>query len=220
MKHNVKAGLSAAAILAAGLGFGLVDTTSAQAAEKSPWMIRGRALIVLPDEDLDSVQPSIPTLDVSIDDSVVPELDITYFFTPNIAAELILGTTPHDVTTSGPSLDLGRVWLLPPTLTLQYHFAPEGKIRPYIGAGVNYTIFYGQGDEGAGISNVEYDNGFGWALQAGVDIPIDDHWALNIDVKQIFLSTTASLDVAGVGHVKADVDINPLLVGFGVGYRF
>lgn len=220
MKHNVKAGLSAAAILAAGLGFGLVDTSAAQAAEKSPWMIRGRALLVLPEENLDKVNPNISTLDVTIDNSVVPELDITYFFTDNIAAELILGTTPHDVKTTGPGLDLGRVWLLPPTLTLQYHFAPEGKIRPYVGAGVNYTIFYGQGDEGAGVSNVDYDNSFGWALQAGVDIPINDHWAMNIDVKQLFLSTTASLDVAGVGHVKADVDINPLLVGFGVGYRF
>lgn len=218
MKHNVKAGLSAAAILAAGLGFGLVDTTSAQAAEKSPWMIRGRALIVLPEENLDSVSPAIPGLDVSIDDSVVPELDITYFFTPNIAAELILGTTPHDVKTTGAAnLDLGRVWLLPPTLTIQYHFAPEGKIRPYIGAGVNYTIFYGQDDDKAPVTSVDYDNAFGWALQAGVDIPLDDHWALNVDVKQIFLSTTATVNPLGV---KADVDINPLLVGFGIGYRF
>lgn len=220
MKHNVKAGLSAAAILAAGLGFGLVDTTSAQAAEQSPWMIRGRALIVLPDEDLTgSNSAALNGADVSIDDSVVPELDITYFFTKNIAAELILGTTPHDVKakrTALGDLDLGKTWLLPPTLTLQYHFAPEGKIRPYIGAGVNYTIFYGQDGEKAPVNKVEYDNGFGWALQAGVDIPLDDHWALNVDVKQIFLSTTATVN----GAIKADVDINPLLVGFGVGYRF
>ncbi|MFA5120370.1 OmpW family protein [Zavarzinia sp.] len=189
---------------------------TAQAADQSPWQIRGRALIVLPEEDLTGVSPSIPTLDVSISDSVVPELDITYFFTKNIAAELILGTTPHNVDTSGPKLDLGHIWLLPPTLTLQYHFAPEGKIRPYIGAGVNYTIFYGQGGEGPGVTDVSYDNGFGWALQAGVDMPISEHWMLNVDVKQIFLSTTATVN----GAIKADVDINPLLVGFGVGYRF
>eukprot|EP01012_Entosiphon_sulcatum_P060165 TRINITY_DN84977_c0_g1_i1.p1 TRINITY_DN84977_c0_g1~~TRINITY_DN84977_c0_g1_i1.p1 ORF type:complete len:222 (-),score=44.34 TRINITY_DN84977_c0_g1_i1:76-741(-) len=221
MKHNVKAGLSAAAILAAGLGFGLVDTSAAQAAEQSPWMIRGRALIVLPEESLDKTSPSIAGLDVSIDDSVVPELDITYFFTKNIAAELILGTTPHDVKTTGAAnLDLGKTWLLPPTLTLQYHFAPEGKIRPYIGAGVNYTIFYGQDGEKSPVTKVEYDNGFGWALQAGVDIPLDDHWALNVDVKQIFLSTTAKVYGVLPTAIKADVDINPLLVGFGIGYRF
>ena len=216
MLNRFKAGATAAIVIAAGLAGGLIQTTSAQAAEQSPWMVRGRALIVLPEENLDKVSPAIPTLDVSIDDSVVPELDITYFFTPNIAAELILGTTPHDVKTSGPSLDLGRVWLLPPTLTVQYHFAPEAKIRPYIGAGVNYTIFYGQGDEGPGVTSVKYDDSFGWALQAGVDIPIDEHWALNVDVKQLFLSTTATVN----GAIKADVDINPLLIGLGVGYRF
>ena len=214
MLNTFKAGATAAIVIAAGLAGGLIQTTAAQAAEQSPWMVRGRALIVLPEENLDKVSPAIPTLDVSIDDSVVPELDITYFFTPNIAAELILGTTPHDVKTSGPSLDLGRVWLLPPTLTLQYHFAPEGGIRPYLGVGINYTIFYGK-DEPTG-TTVDYENRFGWALQAGVDIPINDRWAVNLDVKQVFLSTEVTVN----GAVKADVDINPLLIGVGVGYRF
>lgn len=212
MLKTTKAGLSAAAIIVAGLGFGIADVTSAQAEEMSPWMIRGRALIVVPEESADI--PALPGSDVSIDNSVVPELDITYFFTPNIAAELILGTTPHDANVKNPSVDLGSVWLLPPTLTLQYHFMPEGKIRPYVGAGVNYTIFYGK-DEPTG-TTVDYENSFGWALQAGVDIPINDHWSMNVDVKQLFLST----DVTVNGAVKADVDINPTLIGIGVGYRF
>ena len=217
MLKNAKAGLSAAAIIVAGLGFGLADVSPAQAEELSPWMIRGRVVLVAPEEsgDLSVAGGAIPG-DVSIDTYVIPELDITYFFTKNIAAELILGTTKHNpkaVNLPG-SLDLGDVWLLPPTLTLQYHFMPEGKIRPYIGAGVNYTIFYGK-DEPTGMT-VEYDNNFGWALQAGVDIPINDHWSMNVDVKQVFLST----DVTVNGAIKADVDINPTLVGIGVGYRF
>ncbi|MCF4167663.1 OmpW family protein [Zavarzinia compransoris] len=214
MLKTTKAGLSAAAIIVAGLGFGIADVSSAQAEEMSPWMIRGRALVVVPQEDLNSTSPALPGASVSIDNSVVPELDITYFFTPNIAAELILGTTPHDANVHNPNVDLGSVWLLPPTLTLQYHFAPEGKIRPYVGAGVNYTIFYGK-DEPTG-TTVDYDNAFGWALQAGVDIPINDHWSMNVDVKQVFLSTDVTIN----GAVKADVDINPTLIGFGLGYRF
>ncbi len=212
----LRTAVATAAIIAAGAGL-----APARAADQSPWQIRARALIVLPEEDLTgSNTPAIlGGADADISDSVVPELDISYFFTKNIAAELILGTTPHDVkvrNSAAGTLDLGHIWLLPPTLTLQYHFAPEAKIRPYIGAGVNYTIFYAQGGEKGIINDVKYDNGFGWALQAGVDMPLDDHWMLNVDVKQIFLSTTATVN----GAIKADVDINPLLVGFGVGYRF
>ncbi|PWR21011.1 OmpW/AlkL family protein [Zavarzinia compransoris] len=202
-------------LIAATLAGPMIAAAEAAAADRSPWMVRGRVLAVLPEEDLDSINPVLgPNTDVSIDNSVVPELDITYFLTPNIAAELILGTTPHDAKVKSPDVDLGSVWLLPPTLTLQYHFAPEGKIRPYLGVGVNYTIFYGKDEPGG--TTVDYENRFGWALQAGVDIPIDDHWALNVDVKQIFLSTEVTVN----GAVKADVDIDPLLVGVGVGYRF
>ena len=201
-------------LIATALAGACAMTTMAKAEGQSPWMIRGRALIVVPQEGLNSSNALPASADVNIDTSVVPELDITYFFTPNIAAELILGTTPHDVRVTNPNVDLGSVWLLPPTLTLQYHFAPEGRIRPYIGAGVNYTIFYAK-DEPAG-TTVDYDNAFGWALQAGVDIPMDEHWSLNVDVKQVFLST----DVTVNGTVKADVDINPTLIGIGVGYRF
>lgn len=202
-------------LIATALAGPLALATLADAAERSPWMVRGRALAVLPEEDLDRINPSLgPGTDVSIDNSVVPELDITYFFTPHIAAELILGTTPHDAKVTSPDVDLGSVWLLPPTLTLQYHFAPEGGIRPYLGVGINYTIFYGK-DEPTG-TTVDYENRFGWALQAGVDIPINDRWAVNLDVKQVFLSTEVTVN----GAVKADVDINPLLIGVGVGYRF
>ncbi|WP_233560021.1 OmpW/AlkL family protein [Oleomonas cavernae] len=223
MLHKMKGALPLAAALTAGLG--LVAAMPAQAAEQSPWMIRGRALIVLPQESGDLSLDGVGAIpgDVSIDDSVVPELDITYFVTPNIGIELILGTTPHNAeainTPLGAKTDLGDVWLLPPTLLVQYHFAPEGKIRPYVGAGVNYTIFYGK-DEPDGVS-VDYENNFGWALQAGVDVPLNDHWSLNLDVKQVFLSTDVTVrGLTGPAAVRADVDINPLLIGVGVGYRF
>lgn len=174
------------------------------------WMIRGRAVGVVPQE---SSRLSIGGT-VSVDNSIVPELDFTYFFTPNIAAELIAAITPHDVKTSG-GVDAGSSWLLPPTLTVQYHFTQNPSFKPYVGAGVNYTHFF-NADAGA-LNSVDYDDSFGGALQAGVDIPIQGNWNFNLDVKKVFISTTATFRPSGI---TADVDIDPWLIGVGVGYRF
>ncbi len=174
------------------------------------FMVRARALGVVPQE---SSTMNIADK-VKVDNSLVPEVDFSYFFTPNIAAELIAAVTPHDVKTKG-GVDAGSSWLLPPTLTLQYHFTqcPVGK--PYIGAGINYTHFYNE--KAGALTDVKYDDSFGGALQAGVDIPIKDNWYFNLDVKKVFISTTAKFSPSGI---RADVDINPWLIGVGVGYRF
>jgi len=180
-----------------------------------PWLIRLRVIDVIPDENADI---DVIGGDVKISDRIVPELDISYFFTENIAAELILATNSHDVSVLGTTLgevDLGNVSLLPPTLTLQYHFAPRASFRPYVSMGVNYTMFY-DNDPGQAVS-VNYDNSFGVALQTGADIPVNDTYFFNVDVKKLFLSTDVTVD-AGVATVGADVDINPWIVG--VGRRF
>ncbi|MFP4520461.1 MAG: OmpW/AlkL family protein, partial [Oceanicaulis sp.] len=162
--------------------------------------------------------------DVDIDSAVVPEFDITYFFTENLAAELILGVTPHDVKAVGTALgevDLGSVTLLPPTLTAQYHFNPEGQVRPYVGAGVNYTLFFNEDLPGASpLASIDYDPSFGGALQAGVDFAINERWFLNIDVKKVWINTDVTIDAGGLGVVQADVDINPVIFGAGVGWRY
>jgi outer membrane protein len=174
------------------------------------FLIRARALGVVPDES-----GRVSNGDsVSINNSVVPELDFTYFFTPNISAELIAAVTPHDVKTSS-GIDAGSSWLLPPTLTLQYHFTQIDSIKPYVGAGVNYTHFF-NADAGA-LNSVKYDDSFGGALQVGVDVPIKDNWYFNVDVKKVFISTTAKFSPSGV---RADVDIDPWLIGVGFGYKF
>ncbi len=186
----------------------------------SKLQVRLRALMVSPDESA-----TIEAIggDVDISTSVIPELDITYFFTKNVAAELILGTTKHDVEaieTAAGNIDLGSVWLLPPTLTLQYHFT-GGGLKPYLGAGVNYTIFYGI-KEGPVADDIDYDSSFGFALQAGLDYDLNDKWFLNVDLKKVFMNTDATINATTAlgATVGADVDINPLLVGLGVGYRF
>ena len=172
-------------------------------------LVRARALGVLPSED-----GRVSNGDsVRIDNSVVPELDFTYFFTPNIAAELIAAVTPHDVTTSS-GIDAGSAWLLPPTLTLQYHFTQFDGFKPYVGAGVNYTHFYNE--KPGALTSVSYDDSFGAALQAGVDVPLSGNWYLNADVKKVFINTTAKF----AGGVSADVDIDPWLIGAGIGYKF
>lgn len=179
------------------------------------WLIRLRGINVDPDE---KGTPMPIGGGVSGDSNIVPELDFSYFFTKNIAAELILATTKHEMRAHGTSLgnlDLGSVWLLPPTLTLQYHFCPDQRIKPYVGAGINYTVFYNE-DSGA-MSSIDYDDGFGYVWQAGVDFALDDHWVLNGDVKKVYLNTDASINGGGV---TADVDLDPWIIGVGLGYRF
>lgn len=180
------------------------------AASEGNWMVRGRVLSVMPDEDSSM---NIPTK-VKLGNAVVPELDISYFFTPNVAVELIAAVTPHSVSTKS-GVDAGEVWLLPPTLTLQYHFTQFEGFKPYVGAGVNYTHFFGA-DAGA-LNSPEYKDSIGGALQAGVDVPMGNNWYANVDVKKIFIDTTAKFNN---GAIRAGVDIDPWIVGVGAGYRF
>ncbi|NER13330.1 outer membrane beta-barrel protein [Leptobacterium flavescens] len=184
------------------------------------WQARLRLISVIPDEDA-TIQAIGGNADIST--SYVPELDFTYFFTENWAAELILATTNHDVeavATSAGNIDLGDVWLLPPTLSLQYHFT-GGKLKPYLGAGINYTIFYGV-DEGPAADDIDYDNAFGFSFQAGLDYELNDRWFLNFDIKKLFLQTDATINATTAlgATVNADVDINPLIIGVGFGMKF
>lgn len=184
------------------------------------WQVRARFISVIPSESA-----TIEAIggDVSISTAYVPELDFTYFFTKNWAAELILATTNHDVeaiNTAAGNIDLGDVWLLPPTITVQYHY-PMGDFKPYVGAGLNYTIFYGA-DEGPIANDVDYDNSIGFAFQVGFDYALNDTWFLNLDVKKILLQTDATVNATTAlgATVGADVDINPLIIGFGIGMKF
>ncbi|ESZ29609.1 OmpW family protein [Mesorhizobium sp. M0317] len=184
----------------------------------SPWQIRLRALGVIT-EDWGYVN-AVPGSGLSYSDTVTPELDISYFFTDNIAAELILGTTYANINgqgTIGGLGDIGKVWLLPPTLTLQYHFADLGAFKPYVGAGVNYTIFYNQ-DAGSA-NTLKVKNTFGTALQVGFDYMVDQHWGVNFDVKKLFLKPDFDVTVDGA-KLTGKAELDPWLIGAGVTYRF
>ena len=168
------------------------------------WMMRVRAINIAPD-----VSSSVAGLDVSSE--WTPEVDFTYFVTPNIGVELILATQRHEVTLGSTSL--GKLSHLPPTLLLQYHFQPTPSIKPYVGAGVNYTRFYNV-DLAPGLSVDK--NSFGGALQAGVDIAVTKNGYINLDVKKIWIDT----DVKSGGVKLTNLDINPVVWGIGYGFRF
>ncbi|MEO0982376.1 MAG: OmpW family outer membrane protein [Pseudomonadota bacterium] len=210
-------------------------------AEPGPWQIRARAIGVLPDAGADLSTGGTPIVGtVDIEDQYVGELDFTYFFTDAIAVELIAAVTPHDVTgtkiTVGDVLTdadvpLGDVWLLPPTLTLQYHFDTGTRFKPYVGAGINVTFFFAE-DEGPVADAIDYDVSVGPAVQAGIDFDLDGEpggWLLNADFKKIWITPDVDVDLtsalgpalgASEVIVNADVDINPIVVGVGFGYRF
>ena len=140
---------------------------------------------------------------------------------PNESSGPVLPTFP------GATVGVGKLastWVLPPTLTLQYHFVPEGKVRPYVGAGVNWSIFYSDNasDElvnAVGPTEVQLSNSFGYALQAGVDFDLSEKVFLNLDVKYIDMSTKATLTTGALVNT-VDVKINPLVFGIGLGMRF
>lgn len=153
---------------------------------------------------------------VSISNEYVPSLQVEYFFNDNISAELLCCVATHDVRAAGGAVNLGTVTHFPPTVTLKYHWTNLGQFQPYVGAGVNYTAFIAT-DPPAG-RHVHYGSSFGGALQAGFDYRLDDHWAINADVRRIWIST----DVRITGDITANdsVDINPWVVTTGVAYRF
>lgn len=186
----------------------------------SPWLVRVRAIDVAPSASSSTITGLGGHVD-EISKDVVPELDISYFFTNHVSSELILGTTKNDVSATGTSLgtvNLGSVHLIPATITLQYHFLPDKTVNPYVGAGINYTYFYGV-DSGSTASSINYSNSFGSAFQVGADISINKNWLINVDIKKIFIQTNAHVNV-GTDTYTSTVDINPVVYGIGVGYRF
>lgn len=216
MKTERKLGAGVAAVALGMMMAGMAAPAHAEFQGKSAGdiMVRARVIGVIPDESASTTIGG----DVNVSDDWVPEVDFTYFVTDNIALELIAGTTKHDVSHKPTGIDLGEVSLLPPTLTLQYHFMPKERFSPYVGAGLNYTFFYDESPAaGSPVTSIDYENSVGYALQAGIDYAVADQWYLNVDVKKIFLSTDVSING---GAINADVDLDPWLIGVGVGYRF
>jgi outer membrane protein len=215
-------------------------TPTMAAAEAGDWVVRARAVSVSPNESSDlgkTVNRNVaagamsPGAELAVDSNVIPELDVSYYFTKHIAAELILATgTRHDVSIKGDAnavvgnQNLGSVDALPPTLLLQWHFNPDQTFDPYVGAGINYTRMLDRNlqlESGAlAGTKIKVDSdSWGYALQAGLDINLKDGWLINADVKYINIETDVKLKVAGWTKID-ELDINPWVFGIGIGKKF
>lgn len=192
-------------------GFAQAKTTAKHDFKK--WNVRLRLIAAVPKSTMYTLGKS----DVKATTSVVPELDFTYYFIKNLSAELILGTTHHTVklADASSSTKLGKVWLLPPTLNVQYHL-PIGNIIPYAGVGVNYSIFYGAKDDAA---SLKYKNNVGFSTQLGADFNINSKWFINVDIKKIFLQTDVTVE-GTPATVLSGVKVDPFIFGLGIGTRF
>jgi outer membrane protein len=187
-------------------------------AEQGDFLVRVRALWMNTADKSEAIPALGVPLDViHVDNKVFPEVDFSYFLTKNLALELIL-TYPqsHDVTLSG--INIGSVKHLPPTLTLQYHFLPDQKFRPYVGAGINYTIFTDRDLFVPGVNiplETERDS-FGAALQVGADFEVAKNMFVNVDLKKVWIDS----DLTALGVRVSSIDIDPLLVSVGLGWKF
>jgi outer membrane protein len=196
-------------LIAAAVGMLVAGSVAAQ---ESPWLVRVRAVQL----DMKNSGNTATTSALTVDDKTIPELDISYFFTKNIAAELIL-TVPQKQHVYLNGADKGTFKHLPPTLTLQYHFTDLNGFKPYVGAGLNFTKI---GKENITVSTANdtslSNDSLGAAFQAGVDIPLTKQVSLNIDVKKVYIKSHVYVGGTDVGTLKLD----PVVFGVGVGYRF
>lgn len=195
-------------------------------AEAGDKMVRVRAVHVgWINESNPIVALAVPQNGIHLEDKMIPEVDISYFFTRNLAAELIL-TYPqkHKVSITQSAVgafDAGSLRELPPTLTLQYHFMPDAQFRPYIGAGFNYTTFskvnlVALDAVSGGKNTIDRDN-LGGAFQAGFDVKVGANSYINLDVKKLYIKTDLTNSVLGkLSTIKGD----PVLVGIGYGFKF
>lgn len=218
MNAKLIAGLAAGAAVAA-----LAGPAAAQnfvPKEKGTFIVNIRASSVDPDDGAPilTVAGGVDTgLDARVDSDLMPTLGFTYFLTDSVAVEVIAGTTEHQINAS--ALPVANAWVIPPVVTLQYHFNGDQKISPYIGAGLNYMIFYNE-DNIAPFTDFHIKNGLGYAFQLGVDVALQGPWALNVDVKQVIFDTTVNTTLPGTGDLITDVDLDPMVISVGLGRRW
>jgi outer membrane protein len=188
---------------------GLALAGAAQAGDSSAWILRVGAHDVEPKSSNHSV--------VNVDAARMLTFNLTRKLNDNWGVE-VLAALPfqHDINlnTGGKVADVKH---LPPTVSVQYHFAPHAKFRPYVGAGLNATIFFSEHTTGAlAGADLDLDTSFGPAAQLGMDLDISENWFLNADLRWMDIDTGAKLDGASLGNVAID----PVTFGISVGRKF
>ena len=206
-----------------------------QAYEKGDFVLRLGAVNVDPDSDSSPINlPGVPTLHAEVDDDTQFGIIPMYMVTDHVGIELLTATPfEHNITLHGKGVNLeaGSTKHLPPTITAQWY--PRGGKsgwQPFVGIGVNYTIFFDEDTDkeldetlnailGADTVDLDLDNSFGLAAQAGVDIPFAKNWAVSFEVWYIDISTNATVKT-DVGNVHFKTDIDPFVYHIGIAHRF
>jgi outer membrane protein len=207
--------VSAALVLAAGAAHA-EDFTPAKAGQ---WKVDVRLTDVTSaaDDAILTGAGASTGLHVKVKNDIKPTLGFTYMLTDNLSIEAIAGVTNHEIKAEGVGTDVAvhKTWVLPPVVTLQYRPLPAARFSPYVGAGINYMLFFGGKDKNG--FNVKLDNGFGYALQAGADIAVQGPWVINVDAKKVWFKTDANINN---GALKSAVHLDPWVVSVGVSRRF
>jgi outer membrane protein len=201
---NTRIMRSAAAALAITCA-GLAGTAHAEG-----WILRVGGHYVEPKADNHAI--------VNVDPSQSLTFNVTYQYSPRWSLEL-LAALPfrHDINLNANGSEVAEVKHLPPTLTAQYNFRPDAKVRPYVGLGANATLFFDEKTSGAlAGSRLSLHNSFGAAAQVGLDVDVTDQWFLTFDARWIDIDTRATLSGASLGAVH----IEPLTLGLSFGHRF
>lgn len=197
-------------LLVAAAAVAFILSPAANAHEKGDWLLR---------VGVGHVDPKSSNGDIaSVDSGTALVFNGTYFFTPNVGFE-ILAATPfsHDIKLASDGTKVGETKHLPPTFSLQYHFDTAGAFNPYVGAGLNYTLFFDEDTEGplAGTS-LKLDDSFGLAAQLGTDFEVSETISLNFDVRWIDINTDAELD----GAALEEVEIDPMVYSLTAVWKF
>jgi outer membrane protein len=181
-------------------------------------LLRGRVIGIIPEDSNSSITPIGGR--ITVDPSVSPEVDLSYFVTDHIAIEGEAGVLYSSIAaknTAYGDITIGKVWSAPIDLTLQYHLLPQSRFNPYVGAGLNVTTYFGEQAAGGLVQNFSVDTAVGAVLEIGADYQIAGRWYANLDVKQLLLGAQAHINN---GEVDAKDRLNPVILGAGIGYQF
>lgn len=147
-----------------------------------------------------------------IGDGSALSLTVEYFFRDNWGVELLAATPfEHDVRLNGGYAASAKQ--LPPTISVNYHFPTAGKVKPFVGLGLNYTTFF---EEETALGNLKLDDSFGVAVNAGADYQISDRGALRFNLRWMDIDSDATLNGAAIGTAEID----PVVVNLAYVHRF
>lgn len=219
-------------VLVLGLAMSAATPALAQDADRAGSIqVKLLGTAVLPDGEITDVK--INTLGVAatsqstVNDNIIPSVAIEYFIANNFSIETIAGVTQHDVDGAGALAGaelISDLKLIPATVTGKFHLDVAPGIKPYLGAGVAYFMYFddspGSGVVPLGITDTDLTDEFGFALQAGLDFALNEEMGLSLDAKRYFMDVDARFFDDGVEVLRTEHRLDPWVLSAGVSWMF